>query len=343
MSRLYTRGNIWWYDGTINGERVRKPLSPNKKIAQLKQAELDLAAVDSRYGHIGAGGKPWRYCVDKYLEQSRRDMNATTHAHNERAFKAFEAAFRPRTMADITPERLNELKAIMEEEKVGLYARERVIRALKAGMRRMEINDRLPPQRWDIVRNVKLPKGRVVYFKHEEIVKLLKACRKPHWRTIILLGARCGLRAGEIYHLKWENVLWDKGPDGSVDICPKSDWQPKGGKSRIVPMTPEVSDHLKKLSKRPESEYVVAEGNWRPSGIDSIGHVFSKILGAADLEGFMHKLRHTYGSDLARAGCSAKQIAELMGHSALRTSEIYMHLSPEDVSDKARLLKPYGA
>jgi integrase len=343
MSRIYKRGSIHWYDGFVDGKRVRRPLSPSIKIARLKQAELDLAAVDSRYGHPGAKSKPWRFCVDKYLAASRHDMSPTTHAHNERAFKMFEEAFHPRTMADITPERLNDLKTFMEDKKVGLYARERAIRALKAGMRRMEINDVLPPQRWDIVRNVKLPRGRVVFFKHEEMVTLLKACRKPHWKSIILLGARCGLRAGEIYHLQWENVLWNKGPDGSVDICPKKDWSPKGGKSRIVPMTAEVAAHLRQEQKRAKSAYVVAEGGWRPSGIDSVGHVFSKILKAVDLQGFMHKLRHTYGSDLARAGCSAKQIAELMGHSSPRMTELYMHLSPEDVSDKARLLQPYGA
>jgi len=341
MSKLYQRGRIWWYDGTINGKRERLPLSPNHKIAKLKQAELDLSAVDARYNHPGVAGKLWRYCVDKYLAGSRDEMNPTTHAHNVRAFKLFEETFRPRTMADINPERLNQLKGIMERAGTGLYARERAIRALKAGMRRMEITDRLPPQRWDIVRNVKLPQGRVVYFKHEEMVKLLKACRKQHWRTIVLLGARCGLRAGEIYHLQWQNVIWDKGLDGSLDISPKKDWSPKGGKSRIVPMTPEVRRHLQQEQRRAKSEYIVAEGSWRPSGIDSVGHVFSKILKAVDLQGFMHKLRHTYGSDLARAGCSSKQIAELMGHSSPRMAERYMHLSPEDVSDKARLLKAY--
>lgn len=343
MSRIFPR-NGWWYADYVDAAGVRQRPSletRNQKIAKTKLAQLEGESFLGRAS--GSSHKPWQYCVDKYLAESRHEMNPTTHGHNVRAFKLFEEEFRPRTMADITPERLNSLKVVMEKRGVGLYARERAIRALKAGMRRMEINDRLPPQRWDIVRNVKLPKGRVVFFKHEEMVKLLKACRKPHWRTIILLGARCGLRAGEIYNLKWENVLWNKGPDGSVDICPKPDWQPKGGKSRIVPMTAEVRRHLEQQQRLAKSEYVVAEGNWRPSGVDSVGHVFSKILSSANLEGFMHKLRHTYGSDLARAGCSARQIAELMGHSSLRTPEIYMHLTPEDVSDKARLLKPYNA
>jgi integrase len=323
-------------------KRKRVALSTTKRIAKDKLAEPQLVAASHRYGHKGDADKSWRYCVDKYLAWSKREMDAGTHSHNIRAFTRFETAFHPKTMAEITPARLNELKHIMEDDKVRIYARERAIRALKAGIRRMEIDDNLPPQRWDTVRNVKLSEGRTCRFEHAEMVTILKACRKPHWKSIVLLGSRCGLRGGEMEHLLKSNLLWDKGEYGSVDICHKADWSPKCGKARIVPMTKEVRDHLLKETKRMPSDHVIADvTGHRPAGVDSIGHVFKKILKAVEMKGFLHKLRHTYGSDLARAGCSSKQIAVLMGHASPRMSERYMHLSPEDVSDKAKLLKPF--
>ena len=42
-----------------------------------------------------------------------------------------------------------------------------------------------------------------------------------------------------------------------------------------------------------------------------------------------HLLRHTYGSHLAMAGVDLPTIKELMGHSDISTTMIYMHLHPE--------------
>jgi site-specific recombinase XerD len=38
------------------------------------------------------------------------------------------------------------------------------------------------------------------------------------------------------------------------------------------------------------------------------------------------RLRHTYGTRLAAAGVSARNIPELIGHEDLETSAIYIHL-----------------
>jgi|GEM_PF-6710020 integrase len=344
MARIFER-NGWKYADYFDANGVRQKPSLKTKNQRLALMKLSQLVGDAHAGRVPdpARHKLWRLCVDRYLEWVRREQDPKTYRADALAFKRYEEMYHPQTMFEVTPESVSEFKWQMEKDQVGVYARERAIRALKASLPRLEEAEGLPVQNWHRVKNVKLPnKGRVIFFTHEEMQEILKACRKPHWKTIVLLGARAGLRAGEIYNLLWENVLWDFGDFGAVDICHKADWSPKCGKARIVPITSELRDHLLQEHKRARSRWVVAEGEWRPSGIDSLGHVFHKILRAIGLKGMMHKLRHTYGSDLARLGKSEKQIMELMGHSTSRAVQIYMHLQPKDVVSVVNDLKPYS-
>src|SRR5262249_56303181 len=42
-----------------------------------------------------------------------------------------------------------------------------------------------------------------------------------------------------------------------------------------------------------------------------------------------HRLRHTYGTELASAGIDLLALRELMGHANPETTAAYVHLSPE--------------
>ena len=44
-----------------------------------------------------------------------------------------------------------------------------------------------------------------------------------------------------------------------------------------------------------------------------------------------HRFRHTFGADMVRAGISLPALQQLMGHSQIRTTMLYVQLAPEDV------------
>jgi site-specific recombinase XerD len=44
-----------------------------------------------------------------------------------------------------------------------------------------------------------------------------------------------------------------------------------------------------------------------------------------------HRLRHTFGRDMVRAGISLPALMHLMGHADIHTTMLYVQLAPEDV------------
>ena len=56
-----------------------------------------------------------------------------------------------------------------------------------------------------------------------------------------------------------------------------------------------------------------------------------------------HQFRHTFASDMARAGVPITSLQKLLGHAEMRTCEIYIHLNIDDVrSDYDRAMKRIG-
>jgi len=49
-----------------------------------------------------------------------------------------------------------------------------------------------------------------------------------------------------------------------------------------------------------------------------------------------HSLRHTYASYLVQGGVSLYVVQKLLGHSDIKTTEIYAHLSPESLQEAVR-------
>ena len=55
----------------------------------------------------------------------------------------------------------------------------------------------------------------------------------------------------------------------------------------------------------------------------------------------IHTLRHAFGSRAVMAGIPFKIVAELMGHSWTKTTEIYAHLSPEHLESEVAKLESF--
>lgn len=150
---------------------------------------------------------------------------------------------------------------------------------------------------------------------------------KARDRAIVLLGLLAGLRVSEISALNATDVALSA-KLGAVKI-----WHGKGDKFREVPLHPALRKALSVWLKTRESasDALFLGRDGERLGARSIGVMIAKLGRRAGIEGLTaHVLRHTFATQLIRAGTDTVLVAELMGHSSLDTTRRYSLPSAED-------------
>ena len=167
------------------------------------------------------------------------------------------------------------------------------------------------------------------FLSKEEIDRLI-ACCNGHLKPIVVCAIYSGLRRGELFDLKWENI--DLKNRNLTVVNSKSNY------SRTVPINDTLMESLKDLPSRFAGEYVYPS----PKNGGRLDHIKTSFNSARLRAGLndvrFHDLRHTFGSQLALAGMNAITIKELMGHRNLKTTERYCHLSQEHLQDAVAVL-----
>ncbi len=179
------------------------------------------------------------------------------------------------------------------------------------------------------------------WFTVEELRQLLDV--SGPWKLAIMLGARAGLRRGEIVELRWGDVDLRRGAirvaraykskDGSG---PGREWHVsncKGREARTVAIPPDLVDVLR-ASRGPRDDLVVRTqvgARVMPWALSEIVPSLAQRAGVYRPGVGVHALRHTFCSHLAQGGAPMMAIQLLAGHRSPRTTERYMHLSPRHV------------
>lgn len=133
-----------------------------------------------------------------------------------------------------------------------------------------------------------------------------------------------GCRLSEIQTLKWEYVQdnYLRLPDSKTG-------------ARQIPLPPAARLVLDALPRMPGNPYVII-GVVPGQHITDLQRPWRRIRKAAELEGVrIHDLRHTYASNAVMSGLSLEEIAKLLGHTQIQTTQRYAHLSDEHVHSAA--------
>ncbi len=173
----------------------------------------------------------------------------------------------------------------------------------------------------------------VGFYDFSDYDRLVEAAHvlDPRIEAMVLLGGDAGLRRGEIMALELTDLDFKR---RQIHVQ-RSEWSgkvtsPKGGRSRIVPMTDKLLSALLTVRhlRGPRVLY-------RDDGTTLTNKIVRMWMQAAQRRaglpvknGGIHVLRHTFCSHLAMRGAPAKAIQELAGHSTLAMTTRYMHLSP---------------
>lgn len=162
----------------------------------------------------------------------------------------------------------------------------------------------------------------------EEIKSLLKelSSNKKSFLMISLIYA-CGLRVSELINLKAENFNFQEGVGKIV--------QAKGNKDRIFNIPDFLISQLKsqidsQQNKKEIYLFTGPNGKLTSRNIQKIVSLASKKAGIKK-EVHPHTLRHSFATHLLENGIDIRYIQTLLGHANLSTTQIYTHVSNQEL------------
>lgn len=329
MPQIIPRGRVWYSDIRIGGKRIRKPLSTDKSVAIQELSKLIAQKDANKHGHAPKIVEWDWFIKNKYLPYSRGAQSETTYNRNVAALSSLSRFRKPKNLTDVTTELLELWRSWRRQEGRGNATINRDVQVIKAVMARAREWGYVSS--WDgrSVKKLRQARGRLLFYTPEEAARLIAICKSRfsafyNWETICLLGLRAGLRRSEIFWLSWEDVDLKR---GILSVVPKGGWQPKTGESRHIPISDDLKKHLSGLKR--VNQWVLGE---RPS-LAVMSAFFQKISRKAGLKGNIHTLRHTFASWLVQAGVDLYTVSKLMGHSDIKTTQIYAHLAPSNYID----------
>jgi site-specific recombinase XerD len=176
------------------------------------------------------------------------------------------------------------------------------------------------------------PKKRLhlpVILSQDEVGRLIESALIPFHRTILVTLYATGVRRAELANLKVSDI------DSQRMVVHIRGG--KGRKDRDVMLSPhlleELRQHYRRLGRKP-AEWLFPGGRWHTAAEDPITTkvVWYACREAAQRAGIRkqlhpHTWRHCFATHLLEAGADLRTIQMLLGHSDLKETTIYLHLS----------------
>jgi site-specific recombinase XerD len=182
----------------------------------------------------------------------------------------------------------------------------------------------------------------------QQVIRLLKCIRLRRYRIPIKLIYCCGLRLSECLSLTIHDIL---GNEGKLWIR-----RGKGRKDRMVPISATMVEDLRnywKMHRHPlllfpnvgrgpcKTEVIarrMREAS-RPMPVSSLQRLMIDARKELNIpECTVHTLRHSFATHLVEAGASLHTVKDLLGHSNINTTMVYLHLTHRSEQDSRNLV-----
>ena len=159
-------------------------------------------------------------------------------------------------------------------------------------------------------------------FSESDVKKILSATINPKHKLLLRLIYSCGLRISELLNIRIWHIDFNTKQIKIVNG--------KGGKDRVLPVDKFIIDDLKNfVYGRGETEYLFTGQNGIKKYTQrSAQKVLKNAMAQAGvINGSLHTLRHSAATHLLNLGANIEQVRLFLGHSSIRTTQRYLHLT----------------
>lgn len=162
---------------------------------------------------------------------------------------------------------------------------------------------------------VKIPKKLPKPVKTSYIQEALKEADEIEKMALLMLYT-LGLRISELCEIKLSDIN-----DEWIKVFGK------GSKERLVPVLPELKQEIDKFVKLYGVKEYLFEIESMKLSENQLRYKIDNLFKKIGIKVTPHQLRHSFATDLLNGGARITDVSELLGHSALSTTEIYTKLS----------------
>lgn len=157
----------------------------------------------------------------------------------------------------------------------------------------------------------------------EEVRRLIDACDNQKSRLIVSMLYSSGLRVSELVNLKVSDVNFSE----------KTGWvrRGKGAKDRMIMLSEGLLQDVQAYLQDRNHAYLFSKE--KPLTTRNIQKIIFGLRKRAGIHKKItpHTLRHSYATHLLEQGTDIRTIQALLGHSSLSTTQLYTHISTDQL------------
>lgn len=348
---IYKRGKFYWYKFMWDGKLVRESTKQgNDKVARNMESAHRTGLAQ---GLVGIREKKAVQTLAEFLKKDFIPYVETKHKAKPGTAEYYRDGANMVIKCDWSKAKLDEINDQHSQQFAAKLVHLSPSR-INCGLRslRRALNLAFEWGKLDRPAKVTLAKGerqRDRVLADAEWQQYIVECPQP-WRDAATIVRGTGMRPGEVFTMRWENVyLNDAG--GLIQI---TEGKTKAAR-RMLPMVPAVYAALKdrrEAAGRPHEGWVFpSEAKVGHLNKDTAKDQHKKAIAEANKKAKKNKgrelkpfepyvLRHTALTQLAHAGADVFTLARIAGHSSITITQRYVHPQADAIE---RAFAPFGA
>jgi integrase len=347
---VFKKQGVYWIDYYVQGHRKRERIGPDKRLAEnvFKKRKVEIAE-----GRFLEKKRPvtttFDELADAYLPYARDQQQKRSWTRDRTSLTTLRSYFGGKRLTELTPALIEQYRAWRRAtiSRRGRPVKPATINRELACLKRMfsvarkgliPLKGGVPatnPMAMVSLDRENNERDRVL--SREEFEQLL-AVAPVHLKTILLAAYYTGMRRGELLKLTWDRMDLKA---GVIRLRPEDTKTQEG---RIIPLTKELTQMLQ------QSTIYLTEGcrrvphvftyGGRPIG--SVRRAFETACQRAGISGVVfHDLRHTFVTNMRRAGVDYFRIMAITGHRTMEVFKRYHTIDQDDLHHAVRQLDTY--
>jgi integrase/recombinase XerC/integrase/recombinase XerD len=166
----------------------------------------------------------------------------------------------------------------------------------------------------------------VKYLKHSQVLRLIDSIPDERDKLIIRTIYATGVRVSELCNINIEDIDFE---EHTIRI------RGKGDKIRIVFVDDDTLEAIRKFTGNQIVGPLFVGQQGKNISPRAIQHIFRHY---APVGITPHKIRHSYASELYRRSKNLRVVQENLGHTSIKTTEIYLHT---DIDERRQVYQQF--